>query len=186
MPDAGEIRKKTRRIALCGLLGALGAVCMLLGGMIPFATFCCPVLASLALLPAMDECGGAWALGLYAVLSALSLLLAPDRESAALFVFLGYYPLLQRMLCRLRSAPLRMLCKLAVFNLAAAAAAWFLAHVLGIPGPAAERSAQQGWMTAGLLLLGNAVFFLYDAALPRLYGWYARRLRPQLRRRFRL
>lgn len=100
MPDAGEIRKKTRRIALCGLLGALGAVCMLLGGMIPFATFCCPVLASLALLPAMDECGGAWALGLYAVLSALSLLLAPDRESAALFVFLGYYPLLQRILCR--------------------------------------------------------------------------------------
>ena len=41
------MRKTTAaQVALCGLLGALAVVIMLLGGIIPVATFCCPVLAA--------------------------------------------------------------------------------------------------------------------------------------------
>ena len=40
------MKEKSRKMALCGVLCALSTVCMLLGGIIPFATFCCPALAA--------------------------------------------------------------------------------------------------------------------------------------------
>ena len=38
----------SRRIAVSGMMVALGAAVMLLGGVIPIATFCCPAIAGLA------------------------------------------------------------------------------------------------------------------------------------------
>ena len=47
----------SRRMALCGMLTALAVVILLLGGLLPLATFCAPVLAMAALLPVLEECG---------------------------------------------------------------------------------------------------------------------------------
>ena len=80
----------SKRIALCGVLCALGVVLMMLGGLFPLATFCSPALAALVLIPIMIETGRRMALGAYVAIAALSLLLAPDKESALLFAFLGY------------------------------------------------------------------------------------------------
>ena len=44
------MKEKSRKMALCGVLCALSTVCMLLGGIIPFATFCCPALAAALLI----------------------------------------------------------------------------------------------------------------------------------------
>ena len=41
----------TRLLALCGVLTALGVVLLCLGGIVPFALYICPILASIALLP---------------------------------------------------------------------------------------------------------------------------------------
>ena len=46
------MNRESRRIALCGVMVALGAAVMLLGGVIPLATFCCPALAGFALCAA--------------------------------------------------------------------------------------------------------------------------------------
>ena len=172
----------SRRIALCGLLGALGTAILTLGSVIPLATFCLPVLASLALLPALDACGGAMTVGLYAVISLLSLLLSPDKEAAWLFLLLGYYPIIKGKLDGLRFRLLQILCKLAFFNVVIVAGYWLLARILGLPELASELASYSTGMTALLLLMGNAVFILYDLALLRLQRLYRKRLQSQVRR----
>ena len=42
-------------MALCGLMAALSIVILLLGGLIPLATFACPMLAMICLLPVLRE-----------------------------------------------------------------------------------------------------------------------------------
>ena len=39
------MREKSREAAFCGVLAALAETVLLLGGVIPAATFCCPLLA---------------------------------------------------------------------------------------------------------------------------------------------
>ena len=72
----------SRRIAVSGMMVALGAAVMLLGGVIPIATFCCPAIAGLALIPLVFDCGWAYALSAYGAIALLSLMLCPDKEAA--------------------------------------------------------------------------------------------------------
>ena len=87
--------RKSRDMALCGCLCALAVVIMSLGTLIPMATYCCPVLASFVLLPVMLVCGKKLSWVLYGAIAILSVLLAPDKEAAAIFVALGYYPIVK-------------------------------------------------------------------------------------------
>ena len=73
------MRENSRRMALCGVMAALGAVIMLLGGVIPLSTFCCPALAGLVLLPVMAECGRRMARGVYAVIAVLGVVMGLDK-----------------------------------------------------------------------------------------------------------
>jgi hypothetical protein len=169
-------RENTRRLALCGVLAALAAAILLLGGVIPAATFCCPVLASLTLVPALAQCGKKWALTLYAAVAVLGLLLCPDKEAAFLFLALGYYPVLKPRLDALRPLP-RAACKALVFNAAVCAVYAFLLAVLRMDALRAEFAGTQAWLLAALLVGGNLVFFLYDLVLTRLGPVLGRLLR---------
>ena len=64
--------------------------------MFPAATYFCPVLACLMLVPVTQTCGRRIAWAWYGAVAILSCLLCPDVEASALFVFLGYYPHCQR------------------------------------------------------------------------------------------
>ena len=86
------MKEKSRKMALCGVLCALSTVCMLLGGIIPFATFCCPALAAALLTPLLFEAGDKMTLAAYAAVAVLSLLLCPDREAALIFAFSAIIP----------------------------------------------------------------------------------------------
>lgn len=180
------LHRKNHSIALCGILGAMAVAIMMLGGLVPFATFCCPVLASLVLLPALDACGAGMSVGLFAVIGTLSLILAPDKESAFLFVFLGYYPILKPALERVRRRPVRAACKLVCFNAAVCAMYGLLLGVIGMPSLTAEYQAYSRWMLAGLFALGNVTFLLYDLLLDRVGKLYQVRLRPLVQKRFQL
>ena len=78
--------KRTARIALSGLMGALALVCLLLT-VFPFATYALPALASVFLMPIVIECGKKWAVAAYVAVALLALLIAPDLEAKFLFVF---------------------------------------------------------------------------------------------------
>ena len=66
---------KSKQIALCGLLCALAVTLLLLGGVIPIATFCAPLLAMVILLPILEEYGPRTAAAAYGAAAILALLL---------------------------------------------------------------------------------------------------------------
>ena len=174
------MREKSRKMALCGMMCALGTAVMLLGGVIPLATFCCPALAGIVLLPVMMEAGRKMALGAYAAIAALSLMLCPDKEAALVFAFLGYYPVMKWSLERIRSKVLRLTAKLAVFDLAMLAQLALLAWVLNMHQAVAEYAQMTKAMLIAFVLLANVTMLLYDRMLSVMAFVYIRKLRPKL------
>lgn len=153
-----------KSVALGGMLAAASVVVMCLGGLIPLATYVCPTICILAcqvvVLLTSKRVGWAW----YGCVSILCALLAPDKEAAAVFVCLGYYPLIKPCLEKL---PLSILWKLLFFNGAVLAMYGILIYLFGMAYLAAEY-AEMGIVVLGVLLvLGNATFFLLDVLLTR-------------------
>ncbi len=174
------MKDDSRRIALSGMMTALGAMFMLLGGVIPAATFCAPALAGLALVPLFAEGGTRLALGAYIAVAALSLILCPDKEAALLFAFLGWYPAMKwRLDARLRPWPRRLL-KLLLWDGAAAAMAALVFFVLRMDEIIAEYREMGRAMLIAFILLGNVTLALYDRMLGIALVVYVKRLRPKL------
>jgi len=172
--------KSSKRMALCGMMTALAIVIMLMGGMIPLATFCCPVLASLALIPLLLEYGRKWALMAYAAVAALGLMLSPDKEAALLFAFLGYYPALKPALDRIRRQPLRIIAKLGIFNVAVGLAYLLLIFLFQMEQLLREYAEMGLALTAACLLLGNITLLLYDRLLGIFTALYVNKLRGKI------
>lgn len=155
-------RSKSFPIALGGVLAALAVVVMCLGGMIPLATFVCPMACIVLLAVVLQQCGSRMAWAWYAAVAILSLLLGPDKEAAAVFTFLGYYPIVKRKLDRL---PLRWLWKGLFFNTVIVVMYWLLLYVFGVAQLIEEFAEMGTVLTVVTLMMGNAVFFLLDMLL---------------------
>ena len=166
-------RGKSTEIALCGMMTALAVVILCLGGLIPAATFCCPVLASLVLLPVMQRWGRRDAVLVWAASAILGLLLGP---AAALYAALGYYPAIRAGLDRKRPA-LRWALKLLLFNGATIALYALLIFVMGLDALVEEYQATGTALLIATLALGNVVFVVYDMLLRRLERVLAARRR---------
>ena len=153
---------QTKKIALGGMLAAVAVVIMCLGGFIPIATYVCPMLCCIAQFVVLRFCGRRIAWAWYGVVAILSLLLGPDKEAVAVFVFLGYYPILKP---RMDKLPVKWLYKGILFNAAVLTMYWLLIHLMGMAQLAEEFSELGMAMTAVMLVLGNVVFFLLDKVL---------------------
>lgn len=171
---------KSKKIALVGMMCALAAVIMLMGGLIPLATFCCPLLAGLALIPVFVECGEKLAWGAYIAISLLALILCPDKEAALLFAFVGYYPILRWRLDQIRNGFLRLAAKLAVFNVAVLAMYAVSIFIFQMAAIAAEYREMGLAMALFTLLLGNVTLVVYDVLLQRLTALYVVKFRDKL------
>ena len=75
-------KTESQKIALCGVLGALSVVLLLVGAALQIGTYAAPMLAAFLLIPVLDEYGPKYALLLYATVSILSVLLVPELELA--------------------------------------------------------------------------------------------------------
>ena len=133
---------KSGKIALGGLLTALGVVLMFLTGLIPIGTYALPAIAGVLLIVAVIEIGAKWAWMIYAAVAVLSLLFAAD--------------------------------KFAVFNVAVVACFFLAVNFLQLP--------EDSFTVFGIylpwvfLILGNAVFLIYDIALSGLVATYVEKL----------
>ena len=153
---------KAKPIALGGILAAMALVIMSFGGMIPSATFVCPMLCCLLLRVVRTLCGDRIAWAWYGAVAILGLLMSPDKEAAAVFVFLGYYPILKPKFDRCR---LKWLWKLLYFNAVILAMYWLLINLFSMAQLAAEWEELGFIMTAVMLVLGNVTFILLDNVL---------------------
>ena len=170
----------SRRIAVSGMMVALGAAVMLLGGVIPIATFCCPAIAGLALIPLVFDCGRAYALSAYGAIALLSLMLCPDKEAALLFAFLGWYPAMKWRLEARLPGPKGVPVKLALWNLCAGAMAAMIFYVFRMDQVIAEYREMGRAMLIAFILLANVTLLIYDRLLGIAAALYLKKLRPKV------
>ena len=145
-----------------GVFAALAVVIMNLGGLIPVATYVCPAICMVILSFVHMSCGSKIAWTWYAAVSILSLLMSPDKEAAAVFAFLGYYPIIKP---KLETRKGKWLWKLAVFNVSMVILYSILIRIMGIAEVTGESGELAGAMLAVLLVLGNVTFIALDRLL---------------------
>lgn len=177
-------KTESQKIALCGMLGALSVVLLLIGSALQIGTYAAPMLAAFLLIPVLEDYGPRYALTLYATVSILAVLLVPETELAFFYVLvMGYYPVLRVKLNVLKNTVLRWVIKFAVFNAATVLVYLLLFALLG-PAVLDELLADGTAMLAALLAAGNLSFWLCDRALAALTRYYHLVVKPKLKKKF--
>ena len=158
------MKSASKIAAVGGVTAALAVIIMCLGTLIPVATYVCPMICALLLESVLRLCGERAGWAWYGAVSILCALLSPDKEAAAVFAFLGYYPIVKPRLDRLR---LRWLWKLILFNCSGAAMYGILIYVFGMQNIVEELQELGLVLGALCLVLGNVTFFLLDHLLSK-------------------
>ena len=149
----------SRQMALGGMMTAVAVVIMCLGSLIPVNTYVCPVLCILITRVVLERCGRRIGWCYYIATAVLSLMLAPDREAALVYAFLGYYPMIRPFFEKL--GVFAWYAKLLLFTLAGGASYGMLLLVVG-----AGAAMSEGWvLTVVTVLLWDALFLLTDRLL---------------------
>lgn len=152
--------KKTKAIALGGIMSAMCVVIMLLGAILGIGIYVAPMIAGICLIPTGEKYGAKYHALLWITVSVLSFLVVPDVEESMMFLALfGVYPIIYPYFQRLAN-PWRVIVKLVYFNAVIVAIEYliitfFVPDTLTFP------------MAALLLGLGNFTFILYDRLIPR-------------------
>lgn len=167
--ELDQMKNKTPApsIAMGGMFAALGVVIMCLGGMIPVATYICPMICMILLKEVIKICGDRIAWAWYGAVSLLGLLMGPDKEAAAVFLFLGYYPILKPKFDSMRMG---IIWKLILFNGSMMLMYWILLHVIGMEQLVNEFEDFNAALFSLMLILGNVIFFMLDIILGRRIG----------------
>lgn len=155
-------RTPASRIAFGGVMAALAVTVMSLGGLIPIATYTSPMIACVILNFVIAACGKRIAWAWYGAVAILGVLLSPDKEAAAVFVFLGYYPIVKPWFDRGRLAWVK---KAVYFNACVCLMYFLLLRIFGMEQLNEEFAEFGRWMLFVLLALGNVTFFLLDRLL---------------------
>lgn len=155
-------RNHAAPIALGGVFAALAVMIMCMGGLIPVATFICPAICILLLETVRKNCGNRIGWAWYGAVAILGVLLSPDKEAAATFAFLGYYPLIKPFFDKWK---LKWLLKLAYFNAVVLAMYWLLMHLFGLTEIIEEFAEMGTVMVIVTLLMGNVTFVMLDLLL---------------------
>lgn len=172
------MKKSSFNIAFGGMVSAVCVVLEFSVGILPLFLYIFPMICALLLNVLLEECGVKTALCAYIGTSVISMILAPDKEAALLFAaFFGYYPIVRAYIMKLKSKLLRVVFKLALFNIAMICSYLLLIKLIGLEALGFE---DVKWMWAALLAGGNFAFLMFDIMLDRILIIYNLRLRGKL------
>lgn len=174
---------KSRPVAFCAMMAAVGAVIMLTGGLVPVFTYCSPLIASLLLIPVLFAYGPGKAWAVWFVTAVLSLLTGADKEAAFFYLFLGWYPAFKPYADRIPSRALCVLAKAGIFSACVAAMYGLTCFVFRI-GDIIDSFSASKWINAGFLAALVLVMLLYDTVLVRVAFLYRCKLLPVLGKTF--
>lgn len=169
----------SRPIAFCAMMAALGTVIMLTGGLVPVFTYCSPLLASLLLVPVMEEYKKGYAWMVWAVTGALSLMIGVDKEAAFFYAFLGWYPIIRNEIEKVPSNLLRFCIKLLLFS-AAIGAMYALIFFVFSMNDIIETFSATLWVNLAFFAMLAAVMMIFDRTLPGFRIFYLRRIRSEI------
>ena len=167
--------KQTRIVALCGMVSALSVVVLALGAMLGIGMYAAPMIAGLCLLPIRREAGWRGQMMVWLAVSLISFMLISEVEQNLMYLCLfGLYPILYPFFQRLPKG-IRIAGKMLFMNAVTIAVEALVVLVL-VP------ETMGLWMGIALMVIGNAVFFLYDRMLPVFDAILSRYLRAFLSR----
>lgn len=165
--------KKTKKLALSAILSALGVIILLLGSIISVLDLTMVALASLLVMLAVIEIGGAYPYLIWPVTGILAFILLPTKFSAILYLlFGGIYPILKSMFERLHFVVAWVL-KLSYFNTMLTLLILLCEYVFRIP------DTDLGYNIV-VYLLCNGVFVIFDLASTELVTLYLVKIRKML------
>ena len=175
------MRTKSRQVALGGIISALCVAFIFLSGIVPGTMYVLPMAAGAMIMLMAVEVGNKAALCAWVSVSVLSMLLAPDRHAAMMFLaFFGYYPILKQKLERLPGKVPEYACKLLIYNACVALAYLALVFVFGM-AEVLEGMGVFGRLAPLVMLVGGSIMFIfYDILLTRCYTLYMDRYRQKL------
>lgn len=167
------MREKTYRTALGGILVALAVTLLFLGSVFPFAEISGPALASVCVLLIREEMTAGAAFTVYAAVSALSLLLVPDKESVLLFVcFFGWFPILKHLTDRKMKYLPALAVKLLAFNLSIVGMYYIILKVFVMQSVADEFADYSTVMYILIMILANITVAILDFAFTKVRFLY--------------
>jgi len=169
------MKNSTKELALCSVLTAMAAALLFFGGVFALGFYLCPVLASAALIVAREEARPSYAWSCYVSASILGILLCPDKECASMFLFLGWYPLVQPRINAIPSKTIRAIIKTAILTVSMSLMYTILIYVIGLQDLIDEMAGTALWLTIATIIPGVILFFMYDRMLPLLTIYYKRR-----------
>lgn len=168
-------KNKTKMLALSSCFVALGVTLMYFGAVTNVLDLTMVAVTSIAVYFAVIEMGSYYPYMIYAATSILALILLPDKFSAVAYMaFGGIYPILKEKLEKLKK-PICVLLKFLFFNVAGVAVILVSVFILNL-------NSEDGTLYyAGVLLLANVAFLLYDIAMTRMITLYLFKFRKTLK-----
>lgn len=172
MKSREQKKRQLKYLTVSAMLSALGVVLLGFGSLVEVLDLTFSAIASLLVVYAVIEMGGAYPWLIWLVTAVLSILLLPQKTPALFYgLFMGFYPMVKAKAEKL-PRPLSALLKTGVFHLCLVAILllWKLFF------PAALEEYKVVWMAALLWGLAFFTFWVYDYALSRLITLYLLRL----------
>ncbi len=181
--------RRTKILTLSAAMTALIVVLMLLGSLVEVLDLVTVFAASLFVVFAVIEFGGAWPWLIYAASSVLALLLVPNPFLPCEFAMVvGLLPMLKSY-CERLPGVFSWILKIVSFNLLFGGVIVVFYTLLGMPFEALVifRITIPAYVVPAILVvLGNICFLLYDILLTRMLIIYYQKYRDRVRRRLRL
>ena len=147
---------------------ALGSALLWLTGLLPAGRLGIMIVASFPICISLMMYGPGWAAGVFALTAVLAFLIVPGPTSIGYAAFFGYYPIAKSLCERLRRLWLCRLLKALIYA-AAFAVCWLLGRALFNEG-----ISPLPWYA--ILLIGGAVFVVYDWCFSLLIRFYIEKI----------
>lgn len=178
-----KIKEQSFKASFGGITAALSVIIMTVCSAFPSMTYAAPVFCGIFIIFAVIEFNSKFAFALYLSISALSLIVVPNKESALIYaLFFGIYPILKGKIESKTRGAASWLIKYLIFNVAIIICYFICSRLLNIPYD------EIGFLGKFSLLFlwasGNAAFLVYDIAFTRVITLYILRWQKYVKRLF--
>lgn len=174
--------KKSKQIAVLGLLSALSVVLMFLGSVISVLSYIMPLISGLLMIIAVENISKKSAWVTYICVSILSVFLLTDKECALFYVsFFGYYPIIKSSIDKIKNKILLWIVRAVIFNVGIILNQLVCVYVFCIPFD----NFLGGWGIVLLLVLANVLFVMYEKLLSMLILLYQKKYKSKFSNLFR-
>jgi hypothetical protein len=181
------VSNHTKKLSVSALLAAMSVAILIIGAFIETLDLSVAAIASFLCVFAVIELGGIYPWLIFAVAGILSIVIMPHSLSGWFYLlFFGYYPILKEKFERLNKyfawIVKFLLLNFAVFICVAVSSFLFYGGNLLDTFNLIFGDAEKGiYLSIGVYVLVNFVFFVYDIALTKLISFYFAKLRQRFK-----